>query len=122
MCNIDLLRALLVLTLQSIELFCMQGLFREIVERGDDLVTKWQKAINNAALDIKQGAAEVAVDLDVPETLLDIIIRTTFGSTSGIEGGDIYTVHDAVNFMTGVAGNRQRGYARLIPGYRCVPY
>jgi hypothetical protein len=121
MCNIDLLRALLVLTLPRIELFCMQGLFHQIVERGDDLVTKWQKAINHAA-DIKQGAAEVAVDLDVPETLLDIIISTTFGSTSRIEGGDIYVVHDAVDFMTGVTGNRQRGYARLIPGYRCVPY
>jgi hypothetical protein len=98
----------------------MQGLFHQIVERGDDLVTKWQKAINNAA-DIKQGA-EVAVHLNVPETLLDIIIRTTFGSTSGIEGGDIYAVHDAVNFMTRVVGNRLSGYARLIPGYRCVPY
>jgi len=121
MCNIDLLRALLVLTLQRIQLFCMQGLFHQIVERGDDLVTKWQNAINNAA-DIKQGAAEVAVDMDVPETLLDIIIRTTFGSTSGIEGGDIYAVHNAVNFMIGVTANRIRGYARLIPGYRCVPY
>ncbi len=106
--------------MQRIELLCMQGLFHQIVERGDDLVTKWQKAINNAA-DIKQGA-EVAVHLDVPETLLDIIIRTTFGSTSGIEGGDIYSVHEAVNFMTGVLGNRLSGYARLIPGYRCVPY
>jgi cytochrome P450 len=97
----------------------LKGLFHQIVERGDDLVTKWQKAINNAA-DTKQGA-EVAADLDVPETLLDIIIRTTFGSTSGIEGGDIYAVHEAVNFMSGVLGNRLSGYARLIPGYRFFP-
>jgi cytochrome P450 len=97
----------------------LKGLFHQIVERGDDLVTKWQKAINNAA-DTKQGA-EVAADLDVPETLLDIIIRTTFGSTSGIEGGDIYAVHEAVSFMSRVVGNRLSGYARLIPGSRFFP-
>jgi hypothetical protein len=73
--------------------------------------------INNS--DEKYGA-EVAIDLDLPETLLEIIIKTTFGCTT-VEGGDIRAIHKALNFMLKILGPRFSGYGRLFPGYGCVP-
>jgi hypothetical protein len=73
--------------------------------------------INNS--DEKYGA-EVAIDLDLPETLLEIIIKTTFGSTT-VEGGDIRAIHKALRFMMKILGSRLSGYGRLFPGFGCVP-
>jgi hypothetical protein len=95
----------------------LQDQFHYILESANELVTKWQTMINNS--DEKYGA-EVAIDLDLPETLLEIIVKTTFGSTT-VEGGDILAIHKAVNFMLRILGARLSGYGRLFLGYRCVP-
>jgi hypothetical protein len=95
----------------------MQNLFHHVLESGNELVTKWQTMVNNA--NEKQGV-EVAVDLDVPETLLDIIVKTTFGATT-VKGGDMHAIHKAVRFMFKTLGPRLTGYGRLFPGYKCVP-
>jgi hypothetical protein len=95
----------------------MQNLFHHVLESGNKLVTKWQTMVDNT--NQKQGV-EVAVDLDVPETLLDIVVKTTFGSTT-VKGGDIYAIHKAVRFMSKTLGSRLTDYGRLFPGYKCVP-
>jgi hypothetical protein len=95
----------------------LQDQFHYILESANELVTKWQTMINNS--DEKYGA-EVAIDLDLPETLIEIIIKTTFGSTT-VEGGDIRAMHKAVKFMGRILGPRSSGYGRLFPGFRCVP-
>jgi hypothetical protein len=95
----------------------LQDQFHDIVDSTNELVTKWQTMINNS--DEKYGA-EVAIDLDVPETLLDIIVKTTFGSTT-VEGGDIRAIHKTIKFMMRILGPRLSGYGRLFPGYGCVP-
>jgi hypothetical protein len=96
---------------------CLQDQFHYILESANELVTKWQTMINNS--DEKYGA-EVAIDLDLPETLLEIIIKTTFGSTT-VEGSDIRAIHKAVRFMVKTLGSRLSGYGRLFPGFGCVP-
>ncbi|KAH9533114.1 hypothetical protein CY35_18G034300 [Sphagnum magellanicum] len=95
----------------------LENLFHHVLESGNELVTKWQTMVNNT--NEKQGV-EVAVDLDVPETLLDIIVKTTFGSTT-VKCGDMYAIHKAVRFMFKTLGPRLTGYGRLFPGYNFLP-
>jgi hypothetical protein len=91
-------------------------LFHHILESGNKLVTKWQTSINNAQHESNPGLIEVAIDQDVPKTLLDIIV-----GSMAVEDDDVYAIHNTMRSMIPIVAQRLSGYGHLFPGYRCVP-